>query len=165
LADHPGFVNGMSQGLLAVDVLAELQGHHRDDRVEVIGRGDHHRVDVLLLFEHSAEIDVGLGAGERFEGALEVVLLDVAEGHDVFGGETADVARAHAADADAGNVELFARRGLAGAQHVTGDDGKSRCGRPGGGEALSARELALRWHLSSSVGLICTSATVRMRGR
>ena len=46
------------QGLLDVDVLAEAHRCRRDHGVGVIGRRDQHRVDVLLLLQHLAVVDV-----------------------------------------------------------------------------------------------------------
>ena len=58
------FPRGARQGLFAVDVLAVLHAQQRDGGVQVIGSGDHHRVDVLaLLVEHLAEVFVLLCLG------------------------------------------------------------------------------------------------------
>ena len=108
--DPADLVNIVGQRLLAIDVLAGLQGGHRDYRVRVVGRGDDYRVDVFLLVEHGAEILVDLGLRIGLEGLGCVCHIDVAKGHDVLGLAGAEIAAAHAAHADAGNVELVSRR-------------------------------------------------------
>ena len=111
LAHLAGLVDRVRQRLLAVDVLAHLHGHDADHGVQVVGRGSHHRVDVLLGFEHLAEIGVVLGVGEFLGETRQDVLVHVAEGHDVdhvlLACATADVANAHAVQSHAGNVELL----------------------------------------------------------
>jgi len=50
------------QRLLAVDVHAQLDGRHRGRGVKMVGRGDEHRVDLLVhLVEHLAVVGEGLG--------------------------------------------------------------------------------------------------------
>jgi hypothetical protein len=44
---NAGFVNGVRERLLAINVLAELHGSDGRDRVRMIGRGHDHRVDVV----------------------------------------------------------------------------------------------------------------------
>ena len=67
LAGHFGelanLVDIMAQGLLAVDVLAHFDSHHRRHRVQVVRRRDRHSVDVLVLgLQHLAEVLVLLRA-------------------------------------------------------------------------------------------------------
>ena len=63
LASIRGLVDVVRQRLLAIDVLAGPHGRHGDHRMRVVGRGDHHAVDVLLLVEHLAVVGVELGLG------------------------------------------------------------------------------------------------------
>src|SRR6185436_15700691 len=56
--EHARLFDRPAQRLLHVDVLAEIHRRGRDRRVHVIGRGDDHRVDVLLLVEHLAVVAV-----------------------------------------------------------------------------------------------------------
>ena len=56
------FLDRMRERLLHIDVLAALHRRQRNHRVGVIGRRDDHRINVLLLVEHHAEIFVDLGA-------------------------------------------------------------------------------------------------------
>ena len=66
---HAGLLDAVGHRLLDVDVLAGPQRGQRDRRVHVVGRGDHHRVDVLALVEHHAVVLELLGLGEGLEGA------------------------------------------------------------------------------------------------
>ena len=125
LPDRPG------QRLLGVDVLPRLERHHRRHGVRVVGRRDGHGVDVSrFLIEHLAVVAILLRLGEGVEAVRRVLEVDVAEGVDVLDpAHAADVAFAHTADADAGDVELVARRDVAFAEHMGGDDGESSRGR------------------------------------
>src|SRR5205823_12151105 len=88
-----------------------------------------HRVDVLrLLVEHLAVIlePLRLGVGlERVFGALPI---HVAQRVNVLPLPAAHVVAAHASHADAGDVELVARRAVAAPQHVPGHDGEGHAG-------------------------------------
>ncbi len=64
--------------------------------------------------------DFGVEVVEAFVGVAPV---DVAERHDVLAGEIDQIGAAHAADADASNVEHVARRSEAASEDVTGNDG------------------------------------------
>ena len=93
--------------------------------MDMVGGGDEHGVDVLLRFEHLAEIGVNF-CPRVFLGVLgQVVSVRIAEGDDVLAGLRArsNVARAHATEADSRDVEFLRRRGLALPQHVTRDNG------------------------------------------
>ena len=61
LGDGAGLEHRVRQRLLAVDVLAGPHHGHRDRGVRVVRRGDDDGVDVLLLLEHLAEVEVELG--------------------------------------------------------------------------------------------------------
>ena len=120
LGQEPGFLDGVGQGLLDIDVLAQLDGGHGDDGVVVVGGRHGDGVDALFLFQHPPEIPVlgrlvvhGLLVGLEPVGAEEVgqhLVVDVAEGDDVLRAHAARVRKAHAADADAADVEGVARR-------------------------------------------------------
>ena len=104
------------------------------------GRGRHRAAGAL---RRRWRVRVGLERGDLFSRLLElrgqvgvlpvdVAEIDVAEGHDVLAGESRQVAAAHAADADAGDVEGVARRLVAGtAEDVARHDGHAG-GRGGG---------------------------------
>ena len=58
--DHPtALADGERERLLGIDVLARIAGHDRLEGVPVVGRGDDHGIDVLLV-EDPAEILVPL---------------------------------------------------------------------------------------------------------
>ena len=56
LGHGAGLVHRAGQRLLAIDVLAHLDGRHRHDGVGVVRRAHDHGVDVLLLVQHLAEV-------------------------------------------------------------------------------------------------------------
>ena len=143
---EPRLVHGIRERLLDVDVLAEL---HRGDRhrgVQVVGGGDDDRVDVALLVEHLAEVGVlgglrvgvpeldgrwrdhAFAVGSEAAGQLAFAVggIDVADGGEVLAGidEFGDVAHAHAAKADAGEVECvgWGPAEGRGAEDMSGDD-------------------------------------------
>ena len=75
LAREPAaLVHGPGQRFLHIDMFAQVHGRERDVRVHVIGRGHHHRVDVLLLLQHLAVVGVALGLRQ-----LRLQLLPVLE--------------------------------------------------------------------------------------
>lgn len=102
------FPNGMSERFLAINVLAEFDGGHRNERVKMIGRRDHDGVDVFLFLQHFAEIGVDFGFGIFFESVGRMRGIYVAQSDNVFAAELFEIDTALAADADAGDVELFA---------------------------------------------------------
>jgi hypothetical protein len=94
-------------------MFARLERGQRDGRVGVVRGGDHHRLDLGLLFQHLAEIPPAFGLREPAEGSRRERVIDIAEGDDLLVGHVAEVGTAHAADADAGDAELAGgRRGL-----------------------------------------------------
>ena len=75
-------VNRPGERLLHVYVLAEVHRGQRDDSVQVIGRGHHYAVDVLLLLEHLTVVGILGGLAVVFRKPLHVGhLLDVALAH------------------------------------------------------------------------------------
>ena len=140
----------MGQRLLAMDMLAHLHGRDAHDGVLVIRGGHHHGVDVLLGFEHLAEIPVQFGVRETLGIVVQRPLVHVAEGHNVLARDRPDVTIAHATDTDTCNVELFARRCLArSTENMARDYLKSDRGRGGGSQKASpcdAGSLRLRFH-------------------
>jgi hypothetical protein len=120
-------------------VLAELHGGHGHERMHVIRRGDDHRVDILLLLEHHAEVLVLRGRLREFvrRRALAYArllrgdaLVDVAERDDVVGlHRVLQVVAAHPVRvADDGDVDGVARRLEPGAKDMTRHDRDSRSG-------------------------------------
>ena len=119
---HAGLLDGVGHRLLDVNVLAGAEGGQGDRGVHVVGRGDHHRVDVFALVEEHAVVAVLLGLGERLEGAGGLDRIHVAKRNDILARHVAEHAAALAADADARDVELLAGRGHAASQNMAGDD-------------------------------------------
>ena len=125
--------DAVADRFLDVNILASLTGHDGEERVPVVGRGDHDDVHVRpvqdmakILMLPVAGIDVGALLVQRvFElvlGAVHVGLVGVADGHDPdprLGGEIAQVAGALAAAADDGHPDI-----RVGAQHTVGGQGQ-----------------------------------------
>ena len=77
---------------------------------EMVGRGNDHRVQRLLLLQHLAEVLVELGVGILLARAGGRVLVHVAQGDDVFAGATVGVAGPFAATAHDADVQLVIGR-------------------------------------------------------
>ena len=84
-AHLPRLPNGVRERFLAVNVFAEPQRRHRDQRVRVIRRGDLHGVEARAEFrEHLAKILERRDSGE-FRGRLvEPTRIDVAESNELL---------------------------------------------------------------------------------
>ena len=96
--------------LLAIDMLAPLDGLHGREGVVMIGRRDHHAVNLLHLVQHPAVIRELLRLGILLEDVRRVLLVHVAQGHDVLALHLAQVGPALPADTDAGEVQLLVGR-------------------------------------------------------
>src|SRR5262249_40493159 len=99
LRQRAAFVERMREGLLAVDVLAGLDGGHRGRGVNVVGGPDSDGVDVLgFLVHHLAKVFVLSRLWELFEDAGGSFFIDVAESDDVGAqlGVGRNVSAAHA---------------------------------------------------------------------
>ena len=130
------FPDTVRDGLLDVDVFARFAGPYRGQSVPVVGRGDHHRIDVVRV-EDTPEISDGanlllrivrLGALGGLRQALPVGIGhggDAHTGHLAEGIDELHAARAHADDADAHGV--IRRRARAG--HRGGDRHAAREGQ------------------------------------
>ena len=72
----------------------------------VVRRGHHDGVDLLLFVQHLAEVAIDLRLGVPLEDAGGVLVVYVAEGHDVvLAFDASDVGAALSADADSGDIE------------------------------------------------------------
>ena len=115
-------------------------GLHRDDRVGVVRRRDDDRVNAAAFrVEHLPEVRIALRLRVGVEDPARVIRIHVAQRRDILRLRAGvQVGLAHAADADAGEVELFVRRGLS-RHHSSGvcagrggDGGAGRgCGQKG----------------------------------
>ena len=122
------------QGLLTVDVLSQLEGHHGCRRMVMVGGRHHHGVDAAPFFgQQLAIVGVALCLGPRGEGALGASGIHVTEEADVLARHPLHVVETHAAHADAGHVERVRRRAVSAPKHVTRNDGE---GGQSGGDAF-----------------------------
>src|SRR5438876_2083623 len=91
-------------------MLAEPDGHGAGDRVLVVGRADGDRVDILLFFEHDAEIVVLGRLGMPVERIAGRVFIDIAQGNNVLRSwDVAEIAAPLTAGADDADVEPVIR--------------------------------------------------------
>ena len=90
------------------------------------------------LVQHSPKVRELPGVGIFFEHGRRVILVHVAQRHDIFAGHRADVVAALSADADAGKIE-FPVRGRAAAQP---QDRAWQDHKRGGGKRGAAQESA-----------------------
>ena len=111
--DHlRAFGDGVRDRLLDVDVLAGGDGVERDGLVPVIGRADHHRVD-LAIVEDAAVVGHLRGRGPGDLGGLQQArLVDVADRHHLVAGQLlqqAHQAAGAAAGADHADADPIVR--------------------------------------------------------
>ena len=133
LPQHAGFVQRLGHRLLDEGVLAHPHAHRSGDGVGVVGRADGHGVDALAhLVEHLAEVEILLRVGPALARGVEAGLVDVADRDHVAGpAGILRIAGPLAADADAGEVDLFQGRAAfarsdAPQSPITGADGRGR---------------------------------------
>jgi hypothetical protein len=81
--------------------------------VVVVRCGDDNGVDVFLGLEHLAEIGVQFRLGKIFSVSRQRLLVHIAERDNILTRDAANIARAHSADSDRGDVEFLAWRRLA----------------------------------------------------
>ncbi len=140
-------VDVVGEGLLAIDMFAQLQGGHGDGGVHVIGHGDVDGLNGLFLVKQLAPVLINLHVREflfdRF-GAAEVNVGDGDQPEGGMGGEALDVGGGHARRAEAGVQQCFAGRGGADAAGQGGRDGDAGGGQGGAAEELAAGEGG--WH-------------------
>ncbi len=88
----------------------------------------HHGIDVLILFrQHFAEIMVSLCIWILSESAPCLVLINIAQRHNVFTADCIDITAAATAYTDTGNIELLiSRTATWSTQHMPGNDCKCR---------------------------------------
>ena len=135
LGEQAGFVDGAGERLLHVDVLAGLDGGSGDDRVRVVGRGDHHGISLVQhLVEHHPPVLVALGVGIALEDVGSIFPIHVAQADDLFRLQPAEDAGSASADPHAEDLELAVegsgRFVPAGEQFVRHHREPERCGGP-----------------------------------
>lgn len=113
LADGLAFGDVEGHGLLEEEVLAGLEGGDGLDGVPMGRRGDDDGVE-FLVFEEFAEVAISGGRSlAGGDGAVEFVLVDVADGGDAYvreAEEMAEVPAALGAEADEAEIDLLAGR-------------------------------------------------------
>ncbi len=109
---HARFVDIVRQRLLAVNVLSSSHCFGGNNRVRMVRRGNHNSVDIALLVQHLPKIGIDLRFRIPLERLGRVLVVHVAQGHDVLAFELHHIALAHAADADTGDIELLAGRDI-----------------------------------------------------
>ena len=87
LAGHLGhplaFVDEERHWFFDVDVFASRAGHHGHHGVPMVGRGDHHGLDVLVI-QHFAEVAIRLRAAAQLGDALiHARRIGLGEGHHI----------------------------------------------------------------------------------
>ncbi len=174
--NRAGFVDGVCQRFFAIDVLTHFDCGHRGDGVDVVGGGDEDGVYVVSLLEHYVKILVGgtglicagsllgcvvavddVAGGLESRGAAVIkstvvgALVDIADGDDVHGGlfeKNLHIGSALTAGADAGDVELLAWRGVAGAAEDVPGDNRKRGRGCGGAQEVTARDFIISLFVS-----------------
>jgi hypothetical protein len=143
------FVDRVGKGFLTVKMFPMLDRGHASNGVEMIRRGNYHRIDALVQFvKHFAEIPIALRVGEFVESAGGMTFIDIAQGNNVVAfGDRLQVAGALAANANAGNVDFVVGRGLtAGGYHITGDNSETGDSSGCRGEELATGKCWLVFH-------------------
>ncbi len=158
LRQESHLVDGVAKRFLGIDVLAVPDGGHRNSETGVVGRRDHHRVDLLAkLVEHHAVVLPELDPVELLlvgDGCLVPGFMDIAERDNVVGpGQAPGDPRSAAPHTYAGDVEL-AVRGGAGLEDV--ERSHDRHGRGQGAfEKCATLQGHTRFHDESFTGRSC----------
>src|SRR5207249_10471543 len=101
------FADAMREGLFAINVLAQLNCRQSGKGVRVLGRADHHGVDVFRLVVELPEIDVLSRLGIFLRRLVEVVFAYVTQDDDVLAAHALRVGGSASAGADDSDVQLF----------------------------------------------------------
>src|SRR5262249_13709038 len=130
-------LDGVGQGLLAVGVLAQLQGRQGGEGVGVLGGADDDGVEVAGPVVQLAEVGVALSPREALGGPVQVPLVDVDQGDDLLAGDLLEVVAAAPADPDRRDAQLLQRRARRGGGADAGHP-VAQAGQGGGLQGLTA---------------------------
>ena len=129
LVPHQGVTDAVRDRLGAVDVFAEPDGGHENDRVRVIRRRHDYGVDVVRFpVEHPAKVVITGRRGILLERRPGALVVQVAQGHNPLVFTSLQVGLAHTTDAHASDSQRIAGRLITGAaEDVAGhDEGRSQ---------------------------------------
>ena len=127
-------MNGMGQGLLTVNMLAQVHGGGGGNGMDMIGRAYGYGIDVLLLVQHFPKVGIDLGFGKSLDAFRAPYRIDVTKSHDIrtrIRG-AGHVGRTLAPYPDSGDVDALIGAPYAGGQELKGE------GRGGSPDELSA---------------------------
>ncbi|MBA7714337.1 hypothetical protein ES703_123357 [subsurface metagenome] len=120
----------MGQGFLTIYMFSRLYGSHGDYRMSMIRCSNDNGVEILLFLEHDPVVLVHLCLWISLEGFCSIIAVNIAQRNDILTFTLSQIAAAHTADTNAGNIELLARRRMRRtAQHMPGDNYKRRGSR------------------------------------
>ncbi len=89
-------------------MLAGVQGSHRSGRVMMIGHSHHDRIDlVAFLLDQLAIIAIQASIFKLARSNIQVVLVDIAQGHDVLMHDFFNVVVCAIGSADTGEVQFL----------------------------------------------------------
>src|ERR1035438_6323996 len=102
-ANDTGFLHAVDQGLFTIDVLAAVHRPVGDKGVRVIQCAADDGVNVLLL-KTLTPVRVALGLGEFLADGSQSLLVDIAQGDNVFVGSSLEVISRAVPSGDQGDV-------------------------------------------------------------
>ena len=88
-------------------MLAQLERRQGGKGVSMLRGTDDHRIKFLLVVKQFAEVIRFAGLGVFHRRGIQVPLVDIAQGHDVFRGKPAEVVGTTTSSADHRDIELL----------------------------------------------------------
>ncbi len=131
LSDDASLGDCVRERLLAIDMLAQLQGGRRGGGMRVVGRRHDDGVNLILLgIQHFPIVTVPPCLRINFGGPIQEIRVNVAQGDDVLVGQLLHVVPALVSTAYNAKVQLLLRRfGFGGGQTGTQKNRRPRCRR------------------------------------
>ena len=128
----PRFGDGVRQRLFAIDVKACADRSNRRRSVMVVGRRNHHGVDLaFLLFQHLTVVGIRSGAGKASSRALQIVSVDVDQGDNILMRNRLNVRRCLVGRPDTSDMKLLIGRFRIGSSCPRPDATCQKSGRSG----------------------------------